>query len=106
VTFTLARAARVTFTVQKPAPGRTARHGRRTTCDRPSKKNTRKRACTRWVSVPGSFARDGVAGANRFRFTGRMANHKLAPGRYRLVATPKAGGRRLAVAYAAFRIVH
>lgn len=105
VTFTLTRPARVTFTVQKPAPGRSAKHGRRTTCDKPSKKNKRKKACVRWVAVKGSFARDGAAGANRFRFTGRMAGRKLAPGRYRLVATPSAGGGRLAAAYAAFRIV-
>jgi hypothetical protein len=105
VTFTLARTARVTFTVQRPAPGRSAKHGRRDTCDRPSRKNKHKRACKRWVGVTGSFVRDGVAGSNRFRFTGRMAGHKLAPGRYRLVATPVAGGRRLAVAYASFTIV-
>ncbi|WP_027008023.1 SBBP repeat-containing protein [Conexibacter woesei] len=105
VTYTLARAARVTFTVQKPAPGRSVKHGKRTTCDKQSKKNRKKKACTRWTNVRGSFTRDGVAGANRFRFTGRMANHKLAPGKYRLVATPSAGGRRLTVAYAAFRVV-
>ena len=39
--------------------------------------------------VRGSFAVDASAGANRVRFGGRLtARRRLAPGRYRLVATP------------------
>ncbi len=105
VSFELARAARVTFVVQRPSTGRSVRHGRKTLCDKPTKKNRRKKACTRWTAVKGSFARDGVAGVNRFRFSGRMAGRKLTPGRYRLMATPTVGGKRATPATAAFRIV-
>lgn len=39
--------------------------------------------------VRGSFAVDATAGANRVRFGGRLtARRRLAPGRYRLIATP------------------
>jgi hypothetical protein len=34
--------------------------------------------------VSGSFTRAGAAGANSFRFTGRLRGRKLAPGGYRL----------------------
>ncbi len=39
--------------------------------------------------VRGSFEVDARAGANRVRFAGRLtARRHLAPGRYRLIATP------------------
>jgi hypothetical protein len=47
------------------------------------------RRCTRFVRVRGSFAVNGSAGSNKFRFTGRLRRHALRPGSYRLVATPR-----------------
>lgn len=43
----------------------------------------------------GSFERDGKAGRNQFRFTGRVGGRALGPGRYtlRAVATDAAGNR-------------
>jgi hypothetical protein len=59
----------------------------------------------RFVRVPGSFSRTARAGGNAFRFTGRLRGRALSAGRYRLVATPRAGGRSGAPAHAGFRIV-
>jgi hypothetical protein len=44
------------------------------------------KSCTRFVAVTGSFSHVDKAGANSFHFTGRIGRHKLAVGKYRLVA--------------------
>jgi hypothetical protein len=84
VTYTLDEAAEVTFTVIRL----------------PSK-----RGAKRQVALPGAFTRPGVAGANSFRFSGRLAGRRLTPGRYRLLVTPSAGGKAGQGAAASFRIV-
>ena len=54
----------------------------------------------------GNFTDAGVAGANRFRFSGRLRNRALARASYRLVArATDAAGNRSTVKRAAFRIV-
>jgi uncharacterized delta-60 repeat protein len=64
IRFTLSEPARVRFTFKR------ARHGR-------------------YRPVPGSFTVNARAGASRVRFHGRLtARRRLAPGRYRLIATP------------------
>ena len=83
VRYKLIEPARVTFTVQRLVRG--VRHGKR--CVKPRGHGGRR--CTRVVRVRGSFALKGVAGANKFRFTGRLRRHALPRGSYRLVATPK-----------------
>jgi hypothetical protein len=45
--------------------------------------------------VAGSFLRTGQVGTTRFRFTGRMAGRRLAPGAYRLVAQARNSANRL-----------
>jgi PKD domain len=94
--------ARTTFTVQRPQAG--LRKGR--SCVKPTAKLRRKHArhCTRFVSL-GSFARADAAGANRFRFAGRIRGRRLSPGSYRLqaVATDAAGAGR--PVYGNFRII-
>ena len=71
----------VTLRAQHLLAGRRA--GKR--CATPAKSNRRGRACSRTVTMPGTIAR--AAGASTtFRFTGRLAGRKLAPGRYRLLA--------------------
>jgi hypothetical protein len=87
VSFTLNRAGRVRFTVEKPAAGRRVRGG----CMAPSRRNRHNQRCTRYARVRGSFSRTGAAGANRFHFTGRMGGRKLPPGGSRLVAVPAGG---------------
>jgi Thrombospondin type 3 repeat len=61
VTYALSEVARVTFTVQRRTNGRYRR-------------------------LRGSFAKTGQAGANSFRWSGKLRGRRLRPGRYRLVA--------------------
>ncbi len=54
----------------------------------------------------GALVRDGKAGANRVRFSGRIRKQALAPGRYRLVARAvDPEGRRSAPKRTRFRVV-
>jgi pimeloyl-ACP methyl ester carboxylesterase len=101
VSYTLNAPASVRLTVQRAARGRKA-GGRclpRAAGDRGGPD------CTLFAAVRGSFTRVRPAGADRFTFTGRIAGRALAPGRYRLVATPSAGGRTGRPARARLRIV-
>ncbi len=56
------------------------------------KSNRKRRACTRWVKVKGSFTVAGKAGENKFTFRGRVGAKSLKPRSYRLngQATDKA----------------
>ncbi|MEA2440929.1 MAG: large repetitive protein [Thermoleophilaceae bacterium] len=91
VRYRLSEPARLTLTVERRAAGRKV--GKR--CRKPSRGNRTRKRCTRWVRERGSFTHAGVAGQNRFKFTGRLRNRKLKPGSYRLVAvaTDSAGNR-------------
>jgi hypothetical protein len=83
-------AAIATFTVQRPLPG--VRKGKR--CVAPPRKRrsgSKPKRCTRYPKV-GAFSRNSTAGANSFRFTGRVKGKALSPGKYRLIATARVGG--------------
>jgi len=101
VSYVLNVAARIRFTVAHETAGR-AVGGH---CVSRTAANRTRRPCTRFVTVRGSFSRTRPVGADGFTFTGRLAGHGLRPGRYRLVATPAAGGRSGHAAHASFRIV-
>ena len=102
VSYRLTEAATVTFTVERAVAGR--RVNRR--CVRLTRANRTRPRCTRFVAVRGSFTHAGKAGANSFRFTGRVGGRKLAPGSYRLLARARdAAGNRSRVVRRAFRIV-
>jgi hypothetical protein len=103
VSYTLNQAATVRFTVQQKALGRRQGKGRRSRCRQPTKRNRHFPRCTRLVAIRGSFTLAAKAGANRFRFTGRLSRRKLKPGTYLLVATPDTGART-GQPTAAFRI--
>jgi hypothetical protein len=75
-------AAKTTFTVLKPVRG--YRSGGRCVAHKPKHAKHPKR-CTRWVAV-GSFTHQDTAGANRFRFSGRIGHRALKRGSYRLQA--------------------
>jgi hypothetical protein len=102
VTYTLNQVASVRFTVAQPQAGR---KGKRGACVKPTRRNRNARKCTRLVTLRGSFTLAGRSGANSFRFTGRLARRALKPGKYKLVATPSAGGQTGRSVNAAFRIV-
>jgi hypothetical protein len=94
--------ASVAFTVQRPLPGR--RRGKR--CVKPTARNGKARRCKRYEAVGGfRYTSDVPLGVVSFRFTGRVAGHKLKPGPYRLLGVPRsASGATGSAAFAAFRI--
>lgn len=74
-------------------------------CVAPTRRLARAKPCTRWVRLRAGFKRTDVTGANKFRFSGRIGGRPLAPGRYRLTATPKdAAGTAGSADTASFRI--
>jgi hypothetical protein len=105
VGFSLNEAATVRFTVTRRAKGRRVKRGKKKVCAKPTRKNRKRGRCERTVKLKGGFSRNGVAGKNSFHFTGRLRGRKLKPGRYRLVATPTAGGKKGKPTSRPFRIV-
>ena len=103
VGFTLNQPARVRFTALSLQPGR---RGSRGSCVKPTRVNGSAARCTRLIAVPGALRRLGTTGLNGFRFTGRLAGRRLAPGNYVLVATPSAGGMIGPAARHAFTVIH
>jgi hypothetical protein len=89
-----------TFTVLKSLPGR--RRGK--SCVRPGKAQGRAKPCKRMVPM-GYFQHSDAAGPNRFRFTGRMRGHKLAPGNYVLQVVPHNSGGAGPMRTVSFRII-
>jgi hypothetical protein len=102
VSYTLSEAAGVTFRVQAPRPGR--RVGGR--CVKVTDLNTKRKKCTRVVTLRGLFQRLGNAGANTLHFTGRVPGGALKPGLYRLAGGAKdSSGNHSKRVFAPFRIV-
>ena len=81
VSYNLDSAANVTFTVERAVKGR--KKGKK--C---STKRKRGKRCTIYKKVKGSFSRASVAGANSFRFTGKLGGKALRAGSYRLSGLP------------------
>jgi hypothetical protein len=102
VKYRLSEPATTTLTVERATSGRKV--GR--TCKKPTRSNRKRRKCTRYVALKGSFSHSGKAGQNAFKFTGRLANKKLKPAKYRLVAVAAdAAGNKSAPKRRAFKIV-
>jgi hypothetical protein len=91
--------ATTTFTILLASAGR--QQGR--ACVKPAKRNRTRKRCTRYLNL-GSFTHTDIAGANRFRFTGRVGGRKLKPGTYRMRATPRNGAGAGPTAYTQFRV--
>jgi DNA-binding beta-propeller fold protein YncE len=102
VRYALSEPAATTFTVEKKTVGR--RSGRR--CVKATRRNRKAKRCTLYARQRGSFTRQGAAGANSFKFSGRLRNRKLAVGTYRLVAVATdAAGNKSSARRRAFRVV-
>jgi hypothetical protein len=102
VRYALSEPATTTFTVEKKTVGR--RSGRR--CVKATRRNRKARHCTLYARQRGSFARKGTAGANAFKFSGRLRNRKLAVASYRLVAVAAdAAGNKSVAKRRPFRVV-
>jgi hypothetical protein len=92
VRYALTAAANAAFTVERALKGRrvAGKCSKQTTANRSRKK------CVRYRALRSGFALQGVAGENRFGFSGRIGPKALAPGRYRLIATAGASVKRVA----------
>ena len=104
IRFRLSEAATVRLTFEKAATGR--RVGKR--CRKPSRKNRRRKRCTRYVRVKTTLAVKGKAGANKLSFQGRLTRRRsLKTGRYRfsMRATDAANNRSKATAKKRFRLL-
>ena len=101
VSYTDTQAARTTFTLQRAMPGRL--NGR--SCAAPTKRNHSHRHCTRWVNAGATLTHNDTPGADHFLLTARQIARKLAPGQYRLRATPRANGLAGHTLTATLRIV-
>ncbi|MDX6668273.1 MAG: hypothetical protein QOK04_1653 [Solirubrobacteraceae bacterium] len=82
--FNLTEAAAMRFAIERALAGR--RVGR--SCVAPKRSNRSRPACTRFVTLAGSFGAQGKRGSNRLRFTGRLNGRRLALGGYRLALVP------------------
>jgi uncharacterized delta-60 repeat protein len=100
VSYNSTLAATTRFTVQRATKG--IKKGK--SCKK-AKKGAKGKACTLYVAVKGSFTRPTAAGANSFKFTGRMGGKKLKPAKYRLVAQPSSAGGKGAKKTAKFKII-
>lgn len=93
-------AASTSFSVLRLEPG--VRSGPRCVAP-PRRRGGHRRACTR-LRPAGKFVHVDLAGSNRFRFTGRVGGHRLVPGRYELVAVPRAHRLRGKAVTVSFRV--
>jgi hypothetical protein len=72
ISYTLSAAATVTLTIERRVRDREGTHS--------------------WVRVHGRIRLAGKAGTNKFTFRGRIGDHTLGRGTYRIILTPGAGG--------------
>jgi hypothetical protein len=101
ITYTDSQVASTRFTVLVRKPGIV----RGSRCVTPPKHGAGgHRSCNRYVKV-ASFTHTDLAAANKLRFSGRVANHKLAPARYELQASARAHGKTGPTVSATFTIV-
>lgn len=99
VSFEIADSVDIGFTVKQEKTGK--RSGGKCVA---GKAKSKAATCTRTVDVPGGFTLVGIPGQNEFRFSGRLGDKKLAPGRYRLVGK-SAEGTAARSSYTRFKIV-
>jgi hypothetical protein len=104
VTYALSEEALVSFTVQRARPG-TVRGG--TCVKRTASTPITAKRCTRYVALRPVLVEEGTVDENSFRFNGRLAGRKLAPGHYRfsVEAVDAAGNHSPEPVVRAFRIV-
>jgi hypothetical protein len=94
--------ATTTFTVKQQLAG-VIKNGRCVAAPRHKRKGVK--ACVRTETL-GSFVHADAAGANRFRFLGRLNGRVLKPGAYLMSGSPRSrSGRRGAAVQHAFKVV-
>jgi hypothetical protein len=92
--YTLSEAAKVTITIERKLKGRRVKRGKKRVCARPTRKNRKKRRCTRFKRA-GILSAQKAAGRQNTPFTGRLKGKALKRGSYRatLVATDAQGAK-------------
>jgi streptogramin lyase len=105
IRYTLTEAATVSLRIDRRLKGRRVKKGKKRVCAKPTRKNRKKRKCTRFKRV-GTLTRTSHAGQNKVKFTGRIGRKALKVGRYRLTitATDTAGNKSKAKRLS-FRVV-
>jgi hypothetical protein len=105
IRYTLSEAAKVTLRFERKLKGRRVKKGKKTVCAKPTRKNRKKRKCTRYKGA-GTLTRASKQGKNSVKFTGRIGKKALKRGSYRLVvrATDAAGNKSKARSLS-FRVV-
>jgi hypothetical protein len=97
--YTLSESAAVYLAVSRERPG-LLREGR---CQPVTRAKGRRCIAPKPIGI---FTRSGVAGANSFRFSGRIGSHAVRPGRFRLAMNAiDAAGNSSAVRTLGFRVV-
>ncbi len=94
IRYTLSEAAKVTLRFERKLKGRRVKKGKKRVCAKPTRKNRKKRKCTRYKGA-GTLTRTSKQGKNSVKFTGRIGKKALKRGSYRLVvrATDAAGNK-------------
>lgn len=90
VNYALSTTATATFRIERKGTGR--RVGK--ACKKLTPGNRGRKPCPLFKPLSGSFDHPGAAGANSFKFTGRLGGKALRPGSYRLVASAATSTRR------------
>ena len=113
VSYTLSEAASVRVAVERCSKyakpkGKKRTKGRRAAADTAARKRkaaVKRGRCLRFAVITGAQAKSGKAGANSFRFDGRVGGKSLKAGSHRLALTPTdAAGNRGAAVRVAFAI--
>jgi predicted outer membrane repeat protein len=100
--FTLSENATVTFRFDHVLRG--VRKGKR--CVKITRRNRRRRPCTRYLPVTGTVVQSAAEGPNSIHFDAKVGEKLLTFGAYRLRATPRdAAGNVGKTAFAAFRVL-
>jgi hypothetical protein len=103
--YSLSEAAKVTITIERKLTGRRVKRKGKRVCAKPTRKNRKKRKCTRYKRA-GRLIADKQAGRQSTPFSGRFKGKALRRGRYRarIVAVDPQGARS-AERRLSFRIV-
>jgi len=101
LTYGLSERATLTVRVERVKKGRRVA-GK---CRKQAAANRARKACKRFVKLPGRIQKTADAGVNKVKIPARIGGRKLKPGRYRLVAQARdAAGNRSTVKRIGFRI--
>lgn len=103
ISVTVNQTSAVKLTFERAKPGR--KSGK--SCVRVTKKNAKRKKCTRYAGIPGLFWLNVPTGTKTAVISGRSLKKKpLVPGKYRVQATPVAVGAAAGLpTYAKFSIV-